>query len=78
MAVDLSGLTDYTWAQIRLMAKHAIMSATLAGAELRTPTGQSIKRITVDEAKALYQWAYEMEAIDDGENGNVLAEFGER
>ena len=78
MAIDTTLLTDYTWAQIKLGAKHAMLSAAVGGSAL-TIKGRTIGRITIAEATRLYNFADEMEQIEgNGESGrNVLVEFGE-
>jgi hypothetical protein len=78
MAIDTTQLTDFTWAQIKLAAKHAMVSAAVGGASLSVG-GKTIGRITVAEAKALYDMADAMQASEDaGENGdgNVLVTLG--
>jgi hypothetical protein len=78
MAVDTSLLTDYTFAQIKLAAKHAMVSAAVGGAELRMPDGRNIGRISPEQARSLYEWADEMAQIEDNLGGmNALANFGE-
>jgi hypothetical protein len=78
MAINVSQLTDYTWAQIQLAAKTALMSAALGGARL-VVEGRDITRISIQEAKALYDFASEMIAIEAAGNsglGNVLVRIG--
>lgn len=78
MAIDTSQLTDYTWAQIKLAAKHAMMSAAVGGAQLSIG-GRSIGRISIEDAKKLYQMAEQMEADESGNGGGIaLVQFGER
>ena len=78
MAVDTTLLTDYTWAQIKLAAKHAMVSAAVGGKELRMPDGRNIGRISIQEARDLYQLADEMEQTEANAGGmNALAQFGE-
>lgn len=78
MAIDTSLLTDYTWTQIKLGAKHAMMQAAVGGNTL-TINGRAIGRITIEEARKLYTFAEEMEQIDDnGTYGrNILVQFNE-
>ena len=80
MAVDTTLLTDYTWAQIKLAAKHAMMSAAVGGNELRMQDGRSIGRISIAEAKALYELADAMDAAESDESpgGIALVQYGER
>jgi hypothetical protein len=79
MAVDLSTLTDYTWTQIKLAAKHAMVQSAVGGSSLSI-NGRQIARISIDEAKKLYNMACEMETIEGGGNdasGIALIEFRE-
>lgn len=79
MAVDLSSLTDYAWADIAKAAKAAMVNAAVGGGTL-TINGRTITRISVEEARKLYQFATEQAAIDEaGSVGglNALVEFGE-
>lgn len=78
MAFDTSQLTDYSWAQIKLAAKHAMLSAAVGGAQL-TIGGRTIGRITIEEAKKLYEMADDMEATADtlSPGGVVLGVYGE-
>lgn len=78
MAVDTTLLTDYTFAQIKLAAKHAIMTNAVGGNELRMSDGRVIARVSLKEATDLYVWADTMTALDGDENGGVvLGGFGE-
>jgi hypothetical protein len=79
MAIDTTQLTDYSWAQIRLAAKHAMMSAAVGGANWSIG-GKSLGRITIAEATALYELATTMEQIEagDGTGGIALVQYGER
>lgn len=79
MAIDVSSLTDYTWAQIKLAAKHAMVSAAVGGSQL-TINGRSIGRISITEAKALYELADQMERDEstDSNGGTALVNIGER
>ena len=79
MAIDVSQLTDYSWANIAIAAKQAMMSAAIGGGELRMPDGRSIKRITIEEAKELYNLATQMAAAEDSSDaggGDVLVRRG--
>lgn len=80
MAVDTTLLTDYTWAQIKLAAKHAMVSAAVGGGELRMPDGRSIGRISIKDAKTLYEFADQMSNDESTESpgGLALVQFGER
>lgn len=79
MAVDTSQLTDYTWAQIKLAAKHAMVSAAVGGDTL-TIAGRTIGRISITEAKKLYELADQMQNDEstDAAGGTALVQFGER
>ena len=79
MAIDTSLLTDYTWAQIKLAAKHAMMSAAVGGNTLSI-NGRAIGRISIDEAKKLYELAEEMDAAEATESpgGLAIVRYGER
>ena len=78
MAIDTSLLTDYSFAQIKLAAKHAMMTAAVGGSEVRMPDGRSIGRVSLKEATDLYTWADTMATLDGDENGGiVLGSFGE-
>jgi hypothetical protein len=78
MAVDTSLLTDYTWAQIKLAAKHAMVSAAVGGGTL-TINGRSIGRITISDAKKLYEMAVEAENDESTDSGGgiALVQYGE-
>lgn len=77
MAFDTSQLTDYTFAEIKLAAKHAMISAAVGGGTL-TINGRTIGRVTLKEARDLYDWADTMASVDGDENGGiVLGSFGE-
>ena len=81
MAIDLTQLTDYSWSDIAKAAKHAMVSAAVGGDTLTMPDGRAIGRISIDEAKKLYQFATEQAQADAaGANGGgiALAQFGDR
>jgi len=79
MAIDTTQLTDFTWAQLKLAAKHAMMSAAVGGANVSI-AGRSLGRITIEEARKLYELAETMEQIEAGAGtgGTALAQYGER
>lgn len=78
MAVDTSLLTDYSWSDIQKAAKAAMMNAAVGGAELSMPDGRKIKRMTMDEAKQLYDFATQMvNSESDDSSGIALIEFGD-
>jgi hypothetical protein len=82
MAIDTSQLTDYTWAQIKLAAKHAMISAAVGGNTL-VIGGRTIGRISIKDAKLLYEMAEEMEeaeetGADTSNGGFALVQYGER
>lgn len=73
MAIDVSALTDYAWSDIAIAAKHAMITAAMGGGELRMSDGRMIKRLTIDEAKALYALATESAAAEAaGESGGGI------
>jgi hypothetical protein len=79
MALNLSALTDYAWADIAKAAKVAMVHAALGGTTL-TINGRNIGRITIEEATKLHEFASEMQAIEAaaGTGGlNALVQFGE-
>jgi len=78
MAIDTSLLTDYSWADIAKAAKHAMMQAAVGGNTLQI-SGRTIGRISIDEAKKLYETAIQMQN-DEGTTANAglaLVRFGE-
>jgi hypothetical protein len=71
MAIDASLLTDYTWAQIKIAAKQAMMTTAIGGRDL-TIGGKRITRVTLDEAASLYRMAAEMESAENAsEHGGI-------
>jgi hypothetical protein len=79
MAIDTTQLTDYSWSDIAKAAKTAMLTAAVGGSELRMPDGRFIKRMTVAEAKELYQVATEMTNVESSEGGGIaLLEFREQ
>lgn len=79
MAIDVSQLTDYSWSDIAKAAKGAMMSAAVGGGMLSI-NGRSIQRITIDDAKKLYELAIQMQNDEssDSSNGIALVRYGER
>lgn len=79
MAIDPSQLTDYSWSDIKKAAKHAMMSAAVGGNQLSI-NGRTIGRISIDEAKKLYELASQMEADESTDTGGgiALVRYGER
>ena len=79
MAIDVSALTDYSWADIAKAAKHAMITAAVGGGEL-TINGRHIGRISIKDAKLLYEFA--TQAVTDesteGGGGTALVQYGER
>lgn len=79
MALDLSTLTDYAWADIQKAAKAAMVNAAIGGNNL-TINGRAIGRISIAEAKLLYDTATQM--LTDETNseapGMVLVRYGDR
>lgn len=79
MAIDLSTLTDYAWSDIAKAAKAAMVNAAIGGNTL-TVNGRSVGRITIDEAKKLYDFAVQQieDESTDGAGGIALVRYGER
>lgn len=79
MPIDVTQLTDYAWSDIAKAAKTAMMSAALGGSEL-TINGRRIGRITIAEAKVLYDMAQTEIANEnpDSSGGIALVKYGER
>lgn len=77
MAFDTSQLTDYSWSDIAKAAKHAMMSAALGGANYMI-NGRSFGRISIEDAKKLYELAQQNIADETNDGGMGLAGFGER
>lgn len=77
MAIDTSLLTDYSFAQIKLAMKHAIMTAGVGGVTLSIG-GRTIGRCTLKEAWDIYTKASMAEALEGDANGGIiLGSFGE-
>lgn len=79
MAFDLSTLTDYSWSQIKVAAKNAMVNSALGGSRL-VIEGRDITRISISEATKLYTMACEMELSESGNSndpGDVLIDFGD-
>lgn len=74
--VDLSALADYSWAEIAVAAKQAMVKAAVGGQNLSI-NGRSIGRISIKDATDLYNLATSMIAneSDDG-GGMALVQFG--
>jgi len=79
MAIDLSSLTDYSWSDIKKAAKHAMVSAAVGGGTLSI-NGRTLGRISITEAKTLYELAEQMLADEsnDSGGGTALIRYGER
>lgn len=79
MAIDLSSLTDYAWSDIAKAAKHAMVQAAVGG-NMLSINGRSIGRISIDEAKKLYELAIQMQADEasDTSGGIALIQYEER
>lgn len=79
MAFDTTQLVDYSWSDIAKAAKHAMMSAAMGGATYSIKD-KSFGRISIKDAKALYELAIQMqvdEAVDSG-GGIAIVQYGER
>lgn len=76
MALDLSVLADYAWADIARAAKAAMVNAAVGGTSF-VVNGRTVGRITVEEATQLYKTATDMIALEQGGGnaGNVLVRF---
>jgi hypothetical protein len=79
MAFDPSTLTDFSWSDIKKAAKAAMVNAAMGGATY-TINGRQLGRISITEAKALYELATQMEADEasDSADGIALVRYGER
>lgn len=79
MAIDLSSLTDYAWSDIAKAAKTAMVNAAIGGTSLSI-NGRQIGRISIEEAKKLYQLAQDQIAAESSvsNNGIALVQYGER
>ena len=79
MALDPSALSDHSWSDIKKAAKQAMVNAAMGGSTLSI-NGRMIGRITITEAKKLYEMAEDMIAAEDtsSANGTALVQFGER
>jgi len=79
MAFDTSQLTDYSFADIALAAKHAMIQAAVGGATLSIG-GRSIGRISMEDAMALYNFAIAAanDESEDAGGGIALVQYGER
>jgi hypothetical protein len=78
MAFDPSALTDHSWSDIKLAAKHAMVSAAMGGSTLSI-NGRSLGRISISEAKKLYEMAEDMIAAEDTSSlgGIALVQYGD-
>lgn len=78
MALDPSTLTDFSWSDIKKAAKAAMVNAAMGGNTL-TINGRTIGRISITEAKKLYEMAEDMIAAEstDASGGTALVQFGE-
>lgn len=79
MAIDTSQLVDYSWADLAKAAKQAMMARSLGGASVRTGI-VAVDRMTIDEAKKLYELAITNlnDESPDSAGGIALAKYGER
>jgi hypothetical protein len=75
----LSALTDYSWSDIMKAAKHAMVTAALGGQNLSIG-GRAIGRISIEDAKKLYELAQQMvnDETTESSGGTALVQFGER
>jgi hypothetical protein len=82
MAFDPSALTDYSWSDIAKAAKAAMVAAAMGGDTLAI-NGRTIGRISIDEAKKLYEMATQAQADEAAastgtDGGLVLVQYGDR
>ena len=79
MAIDTSALTEYSWADIQKAAKQAMITAAVGGSNYAI-NGRSFGRISIKEAKELYELATQMIADESTESGGgiALVRYGER
>ncbi len=79
MAIDVTQLTDYSWSDIAKAAKMAMMGAALGGANY-TINGRQFGRISIEDAKKLYELALSNINDDstDASGGLALVRYGER
>ena len=73
MAIDTTLLTDYSWADIKLAAKTAMITSALGGRTLTMPGGHNIGRITQAEAESLYKFASEQLQLESSTTGSLTA-----
>lgn len=71
---DIASLTDYSFAEIKKAAKAAMINCALGGTTL-TINGRTLQRVTLDDARRLYQWAEQMESEGDANGGRALITF---
>lgn len=79
MGIDVTQLADYSWSDIAKAAKQAMMTIAVGGTSMRMPDGRSIERMTVEDAKALYEVAIanaNAETDPDSGGGIVLVTRG--
>ena len=62
MAFDVDALADYSFADIKKAAKHAMLAAVFGGANY-TINGKSLGRITTDQAQRLSSVAAGLRAV---------------
>jgi hypothetical protein len=80
MAIDVTTLVDYSWSDIRIAAKAAMMQAAVSGVATYTINGRSLGRYSMKDLRALYDLADSMIADSAAESGNgiALVQYGER
>jgi hypothetical protein len=82
MAFDPSTLTDYSWSDIAKAAKASMVASAMGGNTISV-NGRNLGRISIDEAKKLYELATQMVADEAAastgtDGGLALVQFGER
>lgn len=79
-AAQLTALTDYTWAQIKLACKTAMVNSLLGGTVIEFPGGRKFERVGTADIQSIYAWADTNEAMESDTSGNgglILATFGD-
>lgn len=75
-SAQIAALTDYSFSEIKVAAKQAMVAALLGGASMSIG-GRTIMRVNLKEAKAIFEWAGEMDALQTG-GDTVLVRRAER
>ena len=76
-SADIAALTDYSFSEIKKAAKQAMINCALGGSTL-TIQGRTISRVTLEDARRLYDWADAQEQLSgDANGGRALITFDE-